>query len=183
MPRTDIGRPQSTAATRRKHTKTSFTRLCDAKEITAEMMRAAIEIDQIYESLTRGLWVKPPSMERVSGNPRDEMPLKIAWAHRSRWLPWATALTMASKTKAFNPLSVVIDVLCDQRFISSVAAEHEVPHAEIKRAFLHSLLLYAVMAKWCQIGILTAWEKQYGKPRIKAPVAPMPQAEIVAVLS
>jgi hypothetical protein len=165
----DVGRPQSTPQTRRNFRKSSFARLCDRGEITGDMMRAAQEIEAVYMSLTAGLWTHPPALELVSGSHEHSMPLKLAWAYKKRWQPWARATG--------QDVGLVVDILIDQRWLYDVARLHATRPSTVRHRFCRSLLKYAIVARWCPLSELSDYDRLAlrAAPR-PAPGAPGPVA-------
>jgi hypothetical protein len=89
-PQANAASPQAVVKARRRRDP------LDYLQLSSRQARAAGEILEIFESLTRGLSgaIRPITMERVdsSAGPRDPffaMPDRVARLHKERYLPWA----------------------------------------------------------------------------------------------
>lgn len=113
-----------------------------------------MEIEEVYMGLTAGLWIRPPTPERVSGGGAHDMQHRLALAHKIRYLPWARVMG--------RQLALVVDILIDTRFLSDLAETYGQPQGELKRRFLRALLTYALMARWTDHEELADFDQLHG---------------------
>ena len=109
-----------------------------------DLERAASEIEGVYTAITRRLWVKTSTLERVDAS-EPLAPLQwLVIAHKDRYLPWTEAL----KTTGFNAQQIITDVVVDDWSLGEVAQARGRDAQFIKRTVLSGLKLYANLAGW-----------------------------------
>lgn len=137
-----------TEQTASRHTKTSFARMVDRKEITGPMMQAAQEIDRVYMGLTGMLVMGGSAMEPRSKGQAAAMPEAVATAHAKRYLPWARLMADWRKRGGPPALEIIIDVVVDGRPLTCIDRERQWRNGTAKHVVRLALLKYAVLAQW-----------------------------------
>lgn len=145
-----IGKGDQTATvqTTARHSKTSFARMVDRKEITGPMMQAAQEIDRVYMGLTGMLVMGGSAMEPRSKGQAAAMPEAVATAHAKRYLPWARLMADWRKRGGPPALEIIIDVVVDGRPLTCIDRERQWRNGTAKHVVRLALLKYAVLAQW-----------------------------------
>lgn len=145
-----IGKGDQTATvqTSARHSKTSFTRMIERREVTGAMLQAAQEIDRVYMGLTGMLVMGGSAMEPRSRGQATAMPEAVATAHAKRYKPWADMMSAWRKQGGPAALEIVIDVVVDGRSLSCIDRERHWRNGTAKAVVRMALLKYAVLAHW-----------------------------------
>ena len=110
-----------------------------------EIERAAYEVERVYFHLTRSLFAKSSSLERVDGGTPADTPAWIVSAYTERYVPWADVLRGMRKSRAH---AVIIDVLIENESLKNIERDKELPRGMARQIILSFLKLYADMAGW-----------------------------------
>ena len=136
---------RGTAKTRRRQREPTLDRLIRERRIDNEMIQAAKEIQQVYFALTRQLWAKTSSMERIDGGTPAETPEWLVEAYKHRYLPWADILDRHLECPA---QSIIFDVVVDNRKLKYLDRKHAKRDGFARQVTIAGLKLYVDLAGW-----------------------------------
>ena len=110
-----------------------------------EIERAALEVERVFFHMTRQLFPKSASMERVDGGQASTEPEWMVTAYTERYKPWMAELKHIRKARA---LGVILDVLIDNESLKRIEKARKLPKGMARQIILSCLKLYADMAGW-----------------------------------
>jgi len=110
-----------------------------------DIERAATEIERVYFHITRSLFAKCASLERVDGGTPADAPGWIVSAYTDRYLPWVDQLRSMRTTRAH---AVIIDVLIENESLKRIERSRNLQKGMARQVVLSFLKLYADMAGW-----------------------------------
>ncbi len=137
-------RDLGTAKTRKRLRESTLARLIRQGRIDPEMEHAATEIIRIYGALTRRLWARTSSMEKIDrASSPHWCPEWLLEAYLERYIPFTEALS-ATRSPA---LAVLYDVLIDDLPLKDIDRNRRVRDGYARQMTISGLKLYADLAR------------------------------------
>ncbi len=112
---------------------------------TADIERAAYEIERVYFAITRGLSIRTSSFEKVDRSEPAPAPPQLQTAYTKRYLPWAQLM---DKDMDGPALKIIIDVVVFNRTLKDIDRRHRMRNGYARQVTIAGLKLYADLSQW-----------------------------------
>lgn len=132
-----------TPHTRRQRRDSGMKSMMDSDLITSEMESAAQEIGRVFSAITIGMRLGAASLEPRSAGHRGPMVDKLAWAHASRYRPWADELSRDFKRGGVPALAITIAIVIDDMTLTQAERDFRMRRRAIQFWVCRSLIRYA----------------------------------------
>lgn len=185
----ELGFVKPTRETKAKLSADPLSRMLAKGSLTQEQVRAALEIREIYQALSAGLFARAHMAERT-GRTRYEIGERIAHLHAGRYLPWAEYLagraanppanTHAARLPATEPrfgtcpvaVEIAIDIVIDGKSLAEIEQERRWRHGMAGEILRYALAVYTQRAGWERNGeLISAFEAKWQRKKTRPPEA------------
>lgn len=137
----DKGTEQTRKRIKREST---LDRLIREGRVNPDMERAAREIEQVYYAITRRLFAKTSSLEKVDKSEPKAPDEWLTKAYLERYIPWTEEL----KHIKSPTLAIIYDVIIDGRSLRQADRDRKVRNGFSRQLTISGLKLYADLAGW-----------------------------------
>ena len=158
-------RDKGTPETRRKLSFSTMQRLIEKNRLTGYELRAAQEIESVFDTLCRGMFAKTMNWSERIDKAHTDMPDWFVTAYHERYKPWADRMSMLKKKRGNVAHEIIIDILTEGMGGKAIDQRNGWGKGTAVSFFISGLRDYASMAGWADANTVSEWSNDKRIPK------------------